>query len=191
MENQVIQNLSDEELVILSRKDQNNFSYIINRYKLKFFHYVRRISGVNDDDAEDLVQDVFIKIYLNINDFDETQKFSSWAYAIARNLVISNYRKRKVRPENYKVDLDDDLMQNIASELDIEKEYDQKMLRDFLVEVMIKIPDKYREILVLKYFEEKNYQEISDIIKKPIGTVGSMINKAKKELTKSLDKKYD
>ncbi|MDD4412777.1 MAG: RNA polymerase sigma factor [Patescibacteria group bacterium] len=175
----------------MSRKDQNNFSYIINRYKLKFFHYVRRISGVNDDDAEDLVQDIFIKIYLNINDFDETQKFSSWAYAIARNLVISNYRKRKVRPENYKINLDDDLMQNIASEINIEKEFDQLALKDYVVQVMTQMPEKYREVLILKYFEEKNYQEISDIIKKPIGTVGSMINKAKKELTKSLDKKYD
>lgn len=191
MENQAIQNLSDEQLVILSRKDQNNFSYIINRYKLKFFHYVRRISGVNDDDAEDLVQDIFIKIYLNINDFDETQKFSSWAYAIARNLVISNYRKRKVRPENYKINLDDDLMQNIASEINVEKEFDQLALKDYVVQAMAQMPEKYREVLILKYFEEKNYQEISDIIKKPIGTVGSMINKAKKELTKSLDKKYD
>ena len=68
--------LSDEEMVNLALKSQENFVIVINRYKNKLFNYIRRITNIRDEDAEDLLQDIFLKVYLNLNDFDSDLKFS-------------------------------------------------------------------------------------------------------------------
>ena len=180
--------LKDEELVVLALKSQDNFALIINRYKSKLFNYIRRITNVRDEDAEDLLQDVFLKVYLNLNDFDTDLKFSSWIYAIAHNQVISQHRKISVRAEGHSTNLEDESARKLASNINIEKEVDALYLKDNVNKVLDALPEKYRDILVLKFLEEKNYQEISDILKKPVGTVGSLMNKAKSEFKKELAK---
>lgn len=175
-----LDNLSDEEIVNLTLKNQDNFTYLINRYQDKLFNYIRRITNIRDEDAQDLLQDIFLKIYLNLNDFDNSLKFSSWVYAISRNQVISNHRKLQVRVEGHSVPLEDDSAKKIISGFNIEKEIDSNYLKNNVFKVLDALDEKYRDILILKFIEEKNYQEISDIIKKPVGTVGSMMNKAKK-----------
>lgn len=183
-----IESLSDEEIVALTLKDQDNFVLIINRYKNKLFNYIRRITSIRDEDAEDLLQDIFLKVYLNLNDFDSGLKFSSWIYAIARNQVISNHRRLSVRAEGHSTNLEDESARKLDSNINIEKELDSKYLKDNVAKVLYSLNEKYREVLVLKFLEEKNYQEISDIIKKPVGTVGSLMNKAKSEFKKELAK---
>ena len=183
-----IESLSDEEIVALTLKDQDNFVLIINRYKNKLFNYIRRITSIRDEDAEDLLQDIFLKVYLNLNDFDSGLKFSSWIYAIARNQVISNHRRLSVRAEGHSTNLEDESARKLASNINIEKELDSQYLKDNVAKVLYSLNEKYREVLVLKFLEEKNYQEISDIIKKPVGTVGSLMNKAKGEFKKELAK---
>jgi RNA polymerase sigma factor, sigma-70 family len=180
--------LSDEDLVVLALKSQDNFALIINRYKSKLFNYIRRITNVRDEDAEDLLQDVFLKVYLNLNDFDTDLKFSSWIYAIAHNQVISQHRKISVRAEGHSTNLEDESARKLASNINIEQEVDNVYLKDNINKVLDALPEKYRDILVLKFLEEKNYQEISDILKKPVGTVGSLMNKAKSEFKKELAK---
>ncbi len=180
--------LSDEEVVILTLKNQDNFVLIINRYKSKLFNYIRRITSVRDEDAEDLLQEIFLKVYLNLNDFDSGLKFSSWIYAIARNQVISNHRRLNARAEGHSVTLEDDSVNRIIFNFSIENELDNLYLKENVAKILYSLPERYREILVLKFLEEKNYQEISDIIKKPVGTVGSMMNKAKSEFKKELTK---
>ncbi len=182
------ENYSDEELVALALNNQASFALIIERYKNKLFNYIRRITSVRDEDAEDLLQDIFLKVYLNLNDFDTSLKFSSWIYAIARNQVISQHRKLSVRAEGHSTNLEDESARKLASNINIEKELDNIYLKDNVAKVLYSLPEKYREVLVLKFLEEKNYQEISDIIKKPVGTVGSLMNKAKSEFKKELTK---
>lgn len=183
-----IESLSDEELVSLTLKNQDNFVAIINRYKNRLFAYIRRITNIRDEDAEDLLQEIFLKVYLNLNDFDPDLKFSSWIYAIARNQVISRHRRLSVRAEGHSTTLEDESARKLASNFNIEAELDNIYLKDNIAKVLDVLAEKYREILVLKFLEEKNYQEISDIIKKPVGTVGSLMNKAKSEFKKELVK---
>ncbi|MDO8260053.1 MAG: RNA polymerase sigma factor [Candidatus Magasanikbacteria bacterium] len=179
---------TDEELVILILENQGYFTYLIERYERKLLAYVLRISNVSHQEAEDILQDVFIKVYQNLNDFDPDLKFSSWIYRITHNEVISNYRKRRSRDKDLVIDIDDADLENFASDLDITQELDDKLLRQNIFKVLDKLDIKYREVLVLKFLEEKNYREISDIIKKPMGTVATLINRAKKAFLTELHK---
>lgn len=181
-------NASDEELVKLSLKDQDNFLYLVDRYRERLVSYIRRLTNISAEDAEDILQEVFIKVYLNLNDFKNDLKFSSWIYRITHNQVISNYRKLKARPEGYKVNINEMMARNLVADIDIIAGTDLQILRTNIFKILNKLEDKYREVLVLKFLEEKNYQEISDIIKKPLGTVASMISKAKNEFKKELAK---
>ena len=84
---------NDEELVALALKNQDFFACLVERYEPKLMRYVRRISAATQEDAEDLLQEIFVKVYRNLNDFDPDLKFSSWIYRIAHNQVISYWRK--------------------------------------------------------------------------------------------------
>ena len=180
------QNLSDEELVKLTLADQENFLYLVDRYKSRLMNYIRRLTNTNDEDAEDALQEVFIKVYLNLNDFNGDLKFSSWIYRITHNQVISRHRKLKARPEGYAVNIDDAAARSLAADINIAAGADLQLLKQAIFKILNKLDDKYREVLILKFWEEKNYREISDIIKKPPGTVASTINKAKQEFKKEL-----
>ncbi len=173
--------LTDSELVKLTLANQDSFIYLIDRYKGKLSSYIKRLTSANNDDVEDILQEVFIKVYLNLNDFNKDLKFSSWIYRITHNQVISGHRKLKARPEGYAVNLDDQLAKNLVAEIDIKGQVDNKILRDAINLVLNNLDEKYRAVLILKFLEEKNYQEISDILKKPLGTVASLMNKAKQE----------
>jgi len=179
---------SDAELVQLSLKNEDYFLYIIKRYEDKLSRYIRRISNIPHEDAEDVLQEVFIKVYYKLNDFDRDLKFSSWIYRIAHNQVVSNYRKLKIRPQRIDLDPNNDLIENLVADLDIETEVDQIYLRKKIFQILNQLDDKNKEILVLKFLEEKNYREISDILKKPMGTVGTLITKAKKQFKEELEK---
>lgn len=179
-------NFSDEELVRLTLADQDNFLYLVERYKGRLTSYIRRLTNVNQEDAEDTLQEVFIKVYQNLHGFKKDLKFSSWIYRITHNQVISNHRKLKARPEGYSVDIEDQAARSLAADIDIEAGADLMLLRQNIFRVLDSIDKKYREVLILKFLEEKNYQEISDIIKKPPGTVASTMNKAKQEFRREL-----
>ncbi len=178
----------DEELVKLSLKNQDNFLYLVNRYQNRLLIYIRRLTNISLEDAEDILQDVFIKVYLNLNAFKNDLKFSSWIYRIVHNEVISQHRKLQARPEGYQVNLDENLTRNLATDIDIIGSVDLKILRTNIFKILNSLPKKYREVLILKFLEEKNYREISDIIKRPLGTVASLINRAKREFRTELTK---
>ncbi|MFA6253031.1 MAG: RNA polymerase sigma factor [Patescibacteria group bacterium] len=175
---------SDLELVNLTLLDQENFLYLMNRYEKKLLRFIQRISGLNHDDAQDLLQEVFIKVYQNLNDFDKSLKFSSWLYRITRNQVISNYRKNKSRPQTSLFDFDLESCEQLVSDFDINQNLDQALLREKMAKILAKLDSKYREVVILKYLEDRSYEEISDIIKKPVSTVGTLLRRGKIELQK-------
>lgn len=175
---------SDLELVKLTLIDQENFLYLVNRYEKKLLRFIQRISGLGLDDAQDLLQEIFIKVYQNLNDFDQDLKFSSWLYRIAHNQVISNYRKNKSRPQLSLFDLDIESYENLVSDFDISHSVDQNILKEKMSRALEELDIKYREVVILKYLEDRTYEEISDIIKKPVSTVGTLLRRAKQALQK-------
>ncbi len=156
---------TDEEIIALTLKDKNFFLCLIQRYEKKLLKYILRISNFSKEEAEDNLQEVFIKIYTNLNDFDQDLKFSSWVYRITHNQVISHYRKKRSREDDVKLEIDNDILNQITSALDISKEVDLKYLKENIYKILNRLDVKYKEILVLKFLEDKNYKEISDIIK--------------------------
>lgn len=180
---------TDEELVNFVKNNKDCYVCLMERYEDKMMRYVRRISGVNIETAQDIVQEVFLKVYINLNGFDPELKFSSWLYRIAHNETINNWRRNKKRSST-DISWDDNeaLKSVIKDDRDIEQEVYQKITNEQLIEVIEKIDEKYRTVLVLNYLEGKSYQEIADILKKPMGTVGTLLNRAKKILKKELIK---
>jgi RNA polymerase sigma-70 factor, ECF subfamily len=182
---------TDEELVGLTLEDTSYFACLVNRYTAPLLRYIRRITNISLDDAEDILQNIFIKVYENINSFDVKLKFSSWIYRITHNQVISEHRKLKARPEGNHIDVDDNIFNTIVSDVDIMIDIDREYLRTHMNRGLSNIDVKYREVLILRFFEEKNYQEISDILRIPEGTVATRINRAKQQLGKQLNKYYE
>lgn len=181
---------SDEELVKLCLQKQENFKYIIERYQDKFFKYIGRRATVSKEDIEDLLQEVFIKIYLNLNAFDQSLKFSSWGYRIAHNEIISWFRKKQIRPQiNFEDYEEENFINFFKEDTDIEKEFEQQEIGKHIREAIQNLDEKYKEAITLRLLEEKDYEEIGDILQIPIGTVSTLISRGKKEMQKTL-KKY-
>lgn len=141
--------------------------------------YIKRITNASTEDAEDILQEVFIKAYQNLNDFDQSLKFSSWIYRITHNHTISHYRKNKKSQQDISLEDNEIIYEKLAADLNIKEETDQTLLKEKIKTLLSKLDRKYREVLILKYLEDKDYTEISNILKKPMGTVATLINRAK------------
>lgn len=170
---------TDAEVVRLVLADQSFFSVLIKRYEEKLYRYIIRLTNVTREEAEDILQNVFIKIYQNLNAFDPDFKFSSWAYRITHNEVISHHRKKNARPNPVPLEAENNLINRLASDLDLAEIMDKSFLKEKIGRVINALDDNYREILILRFFEEKDYREMSDILLKPMGTIASLVNRAK------------
>jgi len=174
----ICKSLSDEVIIQKSLENIDYFACLYNRYEPKLLRYIKRISLVSDEDASDILQDAFIKMWRNLNNYDSSLKLSSWLYRIVHNETISSNRKRKSFGKNNEVNIDDIVLGNIYESPDNEAETEMKYL--FTHKVLNKLSLKYREILILKFLEMMSYEEISDVLKIPEGTVATRINRAKK-----------
>jgi RNA polymerase sigma-70 factor (ECF subfamily) len=180
---------SDEDLVEEVLRNPENLSFLIDRYWEQLFYFVKRISYFSPDDIEDILQEVFIKVYRNINSFDSSYKFSTWVFQITRNTTIDAIRRKAVRPQEFSFDQGDLKQILVESGLGIEERIinNEKMKK---VEEIIKgLPFKYREVMILKFLEEKSYEEIVDVIRRPKGTVASLLNRGRKMFKEEAEKR--
>ena len=175
--------MDDIEMVQLALREQAFFAHIITRYEAKLDRYIRRLGVHDPEDRADVLQDIFIKVYRNLNSFDQSLRFSSWIYRIAHNEAISWYRKRTARPEGHLV-LDSEDVFNFLStkEESSEVKFDQAVNAERLAEALAEIDEKYRSVITLRYFEHKDYNEISDILQIPVGSVGTLLHRGKHAL---------
>lgn len=170
---------SDEALAQSALQDLACFESLIERYQGKLKHYILRISHFSEMESEEILQDIFIKVWKNLNDFDADMKFSTWLYRIAHNETISAWRKSKSRGDTERATLDPELFDQIADEFDFVNDLQSQFDSAQVHQILDQLPEKYRTALVLKFIEDKSYDEISDILQKPPGTVATLINRAK------------
>jgi len=172
--------LNDNELVLNSIHDPDYFSCLYYRYEKKLQRYIQRISNISDEETSDILQEAFIKIWKNLNDYDSDIALSSWIYRIVHNQTISHWRSLQSFGKANKVSYEDHFATANSPEIDNENYENEKKIQ----EIIHQLPINYQSVLILKYFENKNYEEISDILKIPEGTVATHLNRAKKSFTK-------
>ncbi len=169
--------------------DQNAFGEIVEMYKDKVFQISYRMLG-NRHEAEDIAQEAFIRAYVNIQSYKKEFKFSTWLYRITTNLCIDRIRKKK--PDYY---LDAEvagtegltMYSQIPSKLRLpEEDVESLELHDTIQNEIMKLPEKYRSVIVLKYIEELSLKEISEILDMPLGTVKTRIHRGREALRKRL-----
>lgn len=181
VDQKVCESKTDEQLVTLSIKSQGYYAFLMERYEAKILRYIIRISSMSKEEAEDILQEVFISVYQNLNDFDTDLKFSSWIYRIAHNKTRSHYRKIKARPQTVTYEKETGILPIPDLTENIFEAADRKMTAGEVRKIIDELDNKYREVLVLKFLEGLDYKEISDVLKKPMGTVATLINRAKKQ----------
>ena len=175
--------MTDEEIIKMVLREPAFFGHIIERYESKMRRYIRRLGVREPEDQDDVLQEIFMKVYKNINGFDVQLSFSSWLYRIAHNESISWYRKKSVRPEGHLVFDSEEILEFQETMLDSsEVSHDKQLNAQEVSRALESLDQKYRDVLVLRYFEHKEYEEISDILKIPIGSVGTLIHRGKNQL---------
>ncbi len=161
--------------------NSNSFSYLIKLHKKPLFTYLYRLSG-DKDTAEDLLQDTILKVWQNLKNYDEQNKFSSWLFSIAHNIAIDTLRKRKVRNNIIYVDeiQEPDNSLNPFTIL-IKKESGQR-----ISDAINKLPDKQKQVFLLRQHGEMTFKEIAQLLNEPLNTVLGHMHYAVEKLRKEL-----
>lgn len=170
----------DEEIVsVVKAGNIEIFGVLVRRYEEKLIRYARKFL-FNYQDREEIVQEVFIKAYKNIQSFDTSKKFSSWLYRIAHNEFINAIKKKHKEPILF-FDTDT-IFPHPVSPDSPEKEVERKEIVGLLDKCLDKLDEKYREPLILYYLEEFDYKEIADILHVPTATVGIRLKRGKEKI---------
>ena len=183
--------LSDEEIVLQTLRDKDAFALIIERYEAKLGRYLERLGVSSREDREDILQNAFVKAYKNLNSFDPTLTFSSWMYRIAHNETMSFFRARRARPQVILTEEGETLLQGLRDEsADSSKQAEYRLSREELARALATLPQAYRDVLTLRFFEERSYAEMSDILEVPVGTVSTLLYRAKRALRAALPESF-
>lgn len=164
--------------------EERAFQELVERYQTRLLNFVFRTIG-DRDRAEDLVQEVFIRVYRHLHRFDRSKKFSTWVYTIASNLAKNELRNRSRNPmvlfqtlrgahedEDRPLEFED----TTARPDDM---YRKRHLRELVEETVAKLPEHHRQVFVLRELEGKSYEEIAEITDCNLGTVKSRLNRAR------------
>jgi RNA polymerase sigma-70 factor, ECF subfamily len=177
---------TDEEIVQkVQTGDVESFGLLVERYEAKMKRYAWRLL-LGGPDHEDVVQDVFIKAYTNIKSFDIKRRFSPWLYRIAHNELVNTIKKKSKEPVPF-FDPDTLFPHPVARE-ETDQSINQQELKTELEKCLHQLGPKYREPLVLYFFEEMDYNEISDVLRIPVSTVGVRLKRGKEAMKKILEK---
>jgi RNA polymerase sigma-70 factor (ECF subfamily) len=176
--------LSDEQLVTKTLEDIDYFGELLARYEKKIIRFIIRISSFEQAEAEEIAQETFIKAWRNLQGFSGSSSFATWLMAIARNETISHHRKSNSRPDLKESIEELKSYQYLVSKVDLEAELESKLTAEKVLTILSHLSVKHREVLVLKFLEEKSTKEVSEIIKKPEKTVSTLIHRGKKEFKK-------
>ena len=183
---------TDEELILAFQNgDRNAFNQIVERYKDKLSNFLYRFT-YDIDSAQDLAQDTLLKVYIKKDSYKEIAKFSTWIYTIASNLAKTELRKIKRRKTYTISDLSTDDREFVIHQSDAESfedEEDTLVSGKILQKCLNNLDDEFKNIIILRDIQELSYDEISKILKIPLGTVKSRINRGRFKLKDLLKQK--
>jgi RNA polymerase sigma-70 factor (ECF subfamily) len=171
--------------------DQQAFAELVGLYQDKLYHMAYRMLN-NRQEAEDVVQEAFLRVYNNLERYDDNMKFSTWIYRIATNLCIDRLRKR--RP-SYSLDAESSEFEGLDGYAMIpsdnrtpESETLLSETQRIIHQAMETLPPKYKTVMVLRYLHELSLQEIGDALGMPVTTVKTRVHRGREFLRKKLER---
>ena len=169
----------------VQKGDVQAFGEIYDLLVDKVYRFIYFRTGIKED-AEDLTENTFVKIWKSVASYkNEGVPFEAWVFRIARNVVIDHYRTKK-----QKISLNEELRETLPDDKELPEDLlHTKMLKEVIFEKMKLLPDSYREIIVLKFIEEKRNDEISEILEKPVDHVRVLQSRALAALKKIIYEK--
>jgi RNA polymerase sigma-70 factor, ECF subfamily len=187
-------NYVEARLAQLSRSgDRRAFEELVDMYKDKIYHLAYRMLSQSGE-SEDVVQETFLRVYMNLDRYDENQKFSTWIYRIATNLCIDRLRKRK---PNYSLDAEmpdgegSDWYSMLPSDQETpEEELVLSETQQQIRKAIDALPEKYKSVVILRYLHDMSLQEIGDVLKMPVTTVKTRVHRGREYLRKKLEPEF-
>ncbi|SEC17285.1 RNA polymerase sigma factor SigW [Paenibacillus sp. GP183] len=185
-------NSVETRLAKLARNgDRGAFAELVDLYKDKIYHLAYRMLN-NKHEAEDAVQETFLRVYTNLHRYDEQQKFSTWIFRIGTNHCIDRLRKRKHSAYSLDAEMPDGEGNDYYSMLPGNEETPERLM--ILSETQIQIrkaidalPEKYKSVVILRYLQDMSLQEISDVLDMPVTTVKTRVHRGREYLRKKLE----
>ena len=164
------------------------FEDLISLYEKKIYNYCLRMTN-RCEDAEDLTQEVFVRVYKSLDGFQRNSKLSTWIFRIAHNICIDHYRKAKAAVISFSQPLgpEDNREFELPSEDPTpEEEALRKEQQAFLLKSISELRPEYRTVIVLRDLQHRSYEEIAEILNVPLGTVKSHISRARAALREAV-----
>ena len=175
---------SDEQLMLLFQGgNENAYIELVNRYKDKLINFIFNYLG-DIESSEDVVQETMIKLYQKKHYYKEIAKFSTWLYTIAKNLANTELRKRKQRKTTLlsQFSKDDKMYDLPSNDNEVGQEIQTEIVSKIIREAVDHLSEKFKTVITLRDIQQLSYEDISEIIDVPIGTVKSRINRARLQL---------
>ncbi|NLY54589.1 MAG: sigma-70 family RNA polymerase sigma factor [Firmicutes bacterium] len=185
--------LVDQKLVHRAKRgEESAFAELVDKYKDRIFAYLYRMVG-NREDALDLAQETFLRVYSNLHNFKLGKPFRPWLYRIASNLAIDHLRKRR-QVLSLDAPVSDDKLLRFElpdKSLGPAEQHEQAELRAYLAQAIADLPPNYRSVILLRHGHDLSYQEISKILQVPVSTVKTRLFRAREALRLKLNKERD
>lgn len=175
--------LSDQELVVMAlERDASAFEQLFTRYKKDLFQLYMQRTGNNQSDTSDILQETFIKVFLNLHKYNPVYPFGQWLNAIARNTFIDFTRKRK---DNV-LSIDNQSPTGVqinppANSANPEEKMMQYQTGKELDKTLEKLPPRYKQMITMRFIQEYSYEEIAEKLDMPLGTVKTQIHRAREK----------
>jgi RNA polymerase sigma-70 factor (ECF subfamily) len=170
--------------------DQQAWEEIVRQHRRKVFNIAYKFTGKHDE-AEDLTQEIFLKIFKSLHTFDRRANFQTWLVSVSRNLCIDHYRSVRKERETIDRDVDAGALTPAASTPSALAELEQRGRVELLRRALVELPPSLRSAVMLRDIKELSYQEIADKLQLPEGTVKSRINRGRNELARQIQRLRD
>src|SRR5207247_1453546 len=167
--------------------DQAAWDLIVRQYWRKVFNVAYKFVGKHDE-AEDLTQDIFLKIFKSLETFDRRANFQTWLISVSRNLCIDHYRSVRKERETIDRDVDANELSPVSHEIGPVAALEQRDRVTLLRQALAALPETLRTAVLMRDIQELSYQEIADKLRLPEGTVKSRINRGRTELARQIKK---
>ena len=186
--------MTPEERDLIQRCKQGDlaaFNELIKKYEKQVYNFAYRLTG-NYDDANDVAQDAFLRVFNAIGSFRGDASFSTWLFRITTNVFLDERKRKRAHPHaslDETLDLDESSVARQIEDpgLTPEGKTEERERRDMLAAAIMSLPENQRAMVVLYHSQQKSYEEISAIMDLPIGTVKSRLNRARLALKDKLN----